>query len=184
FAGCFLAGLATVTLVVAFPLRPEPVEDVVTPEHFHDLGKLLFAFVVFWAYIAFSQFMLIWYANIPEETVWYLHRLEHGWEVVTLLLVLGHFILPFFLLLSREIKRKKRHLTVVCLWLLVMHYFDLYWQVLPSAGAPGTNLLLDLATLLGLGCLFVAAFAYLSSRAAVIPVRDPRLAESLAFENM
>lgn len=184
FAGCFLAGLAATTLVVAFPYRPEPVADVITPEHFHDLGKLIFAFVVFWAYIGFSQFMLIWYANIPEETAWYTHRLEDGWQAVTLFLVLGHFVLPFFALLSREIKRKRRSLAIACFWLLAMHYLDLYWLVIPSYGPPGGNFLLDLGTLLGLGCLFVAAFAYLSYRGALIPVRDPRLSESLAFENM
>lgn len=184
FAGCFLSGLATVILAVAFPYRPEPVSDVITPEHFHDLGKLVFAFVVFWAYIGFSQFMLIWYANIPEETAWYTHRLEEGWEIVTLLLVLGHFIIPFFVLLSREIKRKTQSLAIVCFWLLAMHYLDLYWLVMPSYGPPAGNMVVDLATVLGLGGLFIAAFAYLTCQGALIPLRDPRLSESLAFENM
>ena len=98
----------------------------------HDLGKLLFAFVVFWAYIAFSQFMLIWYGNIPEETGWFLRRQTHGWEWIGLTLVFGHFVLPFVLLLSRSPKRRPKVLGLAAAWVLLMHLVDVYWLALPA----------------------------------------------------
>jgi uncharacterized membrane protein YpjA len=157
---------------------------VVTAEHYHDLGKLLFAFVVFWAYIGFSQFMLIWYANMPEETIWYRHRLEHGWERVTVALVLGHFVLPFFFLLSRDVKRRRGTLAVAALWLLAMHYVDLYWLVMPAVSESFRPHWLDLVALVGVGGLALGAFGWLVRGPALVPVADPRLPESLSFENM
>ena len=106
----------------------------ITVEHYHDLGKLLFAFVVFWGYIAFSQYMLIWYANIPEETVWYLAAADGPWGAVSLVLLFGHLLIPFFGLLSRDVKRRQRLLGFWAVWLLVMHWLDLYWLVMPQPG--------------------------------------------------
>ena len=184
FAGSTMGILALLALLgIAFERRG-PLAGVVTTEHYHDLGKLLFAFVVFWAYIGFSQFMLIWYANLPEETIWYRHRLEHGWERVTVALVLGHFVLPFFFLLSRDVKRRRATLAAAALWLLAMHYVDLYWLVMPAVSESFRPHWLDLVTLIGVGGLALGAFGWLVRRPALVPVADPRLPESLSFENM
>jgi len=184
FGGSFMASLALIILLVLILQRGNLLTNMVNSEHLHDLGKLMFGFVVFWAYIAFSQFMLIWYANIPEETIWYAHRLHHGWEFVTVFLALGHFVIPFFVLISRTTKRNKPVLFGATVWLLLMHYLDLYWLVMPVFSEGFHPHLLDLLTLLGVGGLFSAVLISLMVGQALIPTRDPRLAESLSFENM
>ncbi|HSL81182.1 MAG TPA: hypothetical protein VLF66_00310 [Thermoanaerobaculia bacterium] len=186
FAGSTVAILSLLILLgIAFERRG-PLAGVVTPEHYHDLGKLLFGFVVFWAYIGFSQYMLIWYGNIPEETVWYAHRLEHGWEPVTWALALGHFVLPFFYLLSRAVKRRRPLIAAAAVWLLLMHYLDLYWLVMPAVAADGAFAphWLDLVTLVAMAGIVLGVFGWLARRPALVPVADPRLPESLSFENM
>ena len=194
FSGCFLGLLALLALLVEALQRGGRIGQTVTTEHRHDLGKLLFAFVVFWAYIAFSQFMLIWYGNIPEETVWFAHRWnEPGWRAVSIALALGHFVVPFFFLLPRATKRNRLLLSAAAVWLLAMHYLDLYWLVMPAfsthgggeaAGAAPVSVLLLAATMLGVGGLFLATLGGLLRKPALVPVRDPRLPESLSFENM
>lgn len=190
FGGYVFAGLAMATfallIVIALMLqRAGLLEGVVTAEHFHDLGKLLFAFVVFWAYIAFSQFMLMWYANMPEETNWFAHRLTPGWKPLSVFLVVGHFVAPFLFLLLRDVKRHRATLWVAALWALLMHWLDLYWLVMPSLYAQGPRLhLLDVLTFLAIGSIFVAALSGAMRLRALVPVNDPRLAESLAFENV
>ncbi|RMH23040.1 MAG: hypothetical protein D6696_01835 [Acidobacteria bacterium] len=183
FAGSVVAILAFLILV-ALSLRGSGLLDgVLTWEHFHDLGKLLFAFVVFWAYIAFSQFMLIWYANIPEETEWFIHRWHHGWQYASIFLAAGHFGLPFLFLLPQEVKRSRAGLTFAASWLLFMHYVDLYWLVMPSLHHEHFHVdLLDLTCLIGVVSLVFAVFAYLLVRGKLVPVGDPRLAESMALE--
>ena len=104
----------------------------ITTEHLHDLGKLLFAFTVFWAYIAFSQYFLIWYGNIPEETIFFRVRLAGGFKLITIALAVGHFGVPFFFLMPRAIKRHAATLVGAALWLLAMHFIDVYWLVIPS----------------------------------------------------
>lgn len=184
FAGSLIAIFAFTILVAVGLSRRGALHGVVTTEHFHDLGKLLFAFTVFWAYIAFSQYFLIWYANIPEETVWYMHRTEGGWFSVALLLAVGHFAVPFFFLMPRSVKRRTLPLAVGALWMLAMHFVDLYWLVMPVLHHDGPQFgWLDLTTFLGCGALFLAAFAWPLGRAPVVPVRDPRLGESMGFEN-
>ncbi|MDA2926472.1 quinol:cytochrome C oxidoreductase [Acidobacteria bacterium AH-259-G07] len=183
FSGCVVAGLAFLVLIALW-LQREALSRVVSFEHFHGLGKLLFGFMVFWAYIAFSQFLLIWYANIPEETVWYAQRLTHGWWWVTAFLALGHFVLPFFFLLPREVKRKRVTLVTAGVWLLAMHYLDLYWLVMPNLHPEGFHPhLLDATTWIALGGLFLGFLGISMRHSALVPIRDPRLAESLSFEN-
>jgi hypothetical protein len=183
FAGSVVAVFATLILL-ALAARPA-LGEVVTAEHFHDLGKLLFAFVVFWAYIAFSQFMLIWYGNLPEETLWYAHRTGPGWEGATVALAAGHFVLPFFFLLSRAVKRRAPTLVAGAVWMLAMHYLDLYWLVMPSLDPAGLRPhALDAATLVAVVGFGAGAFGLLMRRRALVPVRDPRLPESLSFENV
>lgn len=186
FAGSTVAILSTLILLsIAFAGRRGPLAGLVTPEHLHDLGKLLFGFVVFWAYIGFSQYMLIWYGNIPEETVWFAHRLEHGWEWVTQALVIGHFVLPFLFLLSRDVKRRRVTAGIAAAWMLVMHGLDIYWLVMPAVGGDGFHPhWLDLLLWLAMGGITVGAVGLLARRRALAPVADPRLPESLSFENM
>jgi hypothetical protein len=184
FSGCVLGAFSLITLLVAALQSAGRLVHVVTAEHFHDLGKLMFAFVVFWAYCGFSQYMLIWYAHIPEETGWYLVRQQGVWLVLSLLLLLGHFFLPFLWLISRHPKRRRPVLAAAAVWLLAMHWFDLYWLVMPefSAGRLPFHLL-DLSCMVGFGGLFFAWIFWRLSLASLVPVGDPRLAESLGHEN-
>ena len=154
-------------------------------EHLQDIGKFLFAFTAFWAYISFSQFFLMWYGNMPEETIFYKARMEGSWLTVSLVLLFGHFVAPFFYLMGRSVKRNGATLAVGGAWLLTMHFVDLYWQVMPTLHPEGFSpSLLDVAALMAVGGSFVAAASWLMRRQALVPLRDPRLAESLAFENV
>ena len=146
--------------------------------------KLLFAFTIFWAYIGFSQYFLIWYANIPEETVWYLHRLEGGWGDLLLLLAVGHFGVPFLFLMPRTIKRKTPFLFIGALWMLAMHYLDLYISVMPTLHHHGPHFgLIDVTTLAAVGGFFFWSFASKALSRPLVPLKDPRLPESLTYEN-
>lgn len=185
FAGVVTSSLSTLILMLLILQGRNRLTGVVNEEHFHDLGKLLFGFVVFWAYIAFSQFMLIWYGNLPEETIWFAQRWKDGWQYASILLAAGHFFIPFFVLLSRDTKRQMKIIGAAAIWMLVMHYLDLYWLVMPSVDSAGLQFhLLDLLALVGLGGLFLAALIQVSMRSALVPTHDPRLAESLSFENV
>jgi hypothetical protein len=148
------------------------------------MGKLIFAFVVFWAYIGFSQYMLIWYGNIPEETHWYLHRQTGSWTGVSWFLLFGHFAFPFLALISRIPKRSKTALWVGAAWILLVHWVDIYWIAMPEWYTNGISFhLFDITTFLALGGLFVAATGRRMTRSSLIPEKDPRLGESMAFEN-
>ncbi|MBX3727944.1 MAG: quinol:cytochrome C oxidoreductase [Candidatus Sumerlaeia bacterium] len=180
FAGCMVGFLAVLALACMALQRGGVLVDLVTPRHYHDIGRFLFAFTMFWAYIAYSQYMLIWYANIPEETIWVLHRQQHGWQVVSIALVLGHFLLPFFGLMSRHMKRRLPVLGFWSAWLLVAHWLDLYWLVMPSFSPEGVPFhVLDLACVAGVGCVMAAAVLHTMAAAPLVPLRDPHLAESL-----
>jgi hypothetical protein len=182
FAGSVVAILAFLIVVVTRLQAAGALEGVVTGEHYHDLGKLLFGFVVFWAYIGFSQFMLIWYANIPEETLWFEARWLDGWQPVSLFLAAGHFVVPFFYFISQPIKRNRLLMTLGALWVLFMHYVDLYWMVMPTFGG-FHPVLVDFTTWLGIGGVFLVFFGLRMKKGSLVPLKDPRLAESLAFEN-
>ena len=185
FSGSFVGFIALLSVVVVAMRWAGLLETVITAEHLHDIGKLLFAFTTFWAYIGFSQFFLMWYANLPEETVWYKARIEGSWMQVSLLLIAGHFVVPFFYLMGRAVKRKGTTLAVGGAWLLIMHFVDLYWQIMPTLHPEGLRpSALDVAAFVAIGGCFVAAASWLMRRQALVPLRDPRLAESLAFENM
>jgi len=185
FAGSFVSFFALVTLMVVRLRSAGFLKNVVGLEHFHDLGKLLFAFTVFWAYIGFSQYFLIWYGNIPEETIFFRHRLEGSWTAVSLLLAAGHFIVPFFFFMPRTIKRKPALLALGAAWMLAMHAVDIYWLVMPVLHPAGVSIsLLDVAAFLGVGGLFFGAVGRMMLAAPLVPVGDPRLPESLSFENV
>ena len=184
FAGSLTGYLALISVVVVAMRSEGLLETVVTAEHLQDVGKFLFAFTAFWAYIGFCQFFLIWYANLPEESIWFKTRIEGSWMAVSLLLMAGHFVIPFLYLMGRDVKRRGWSLAIGGGWLLVMHYIDLYWQVMPTLHPQGVSpSVLDVAAFLSVGGCFVAAASWLMRRQALVPLRDPRLAESLAFEN-
>ena len=191
FAGALLSTYAFTSLVAMALQKAGVLKTAITTEHFHDLGKLVFGYTVFWAYIAFSQFILIWYANIPEETIFYLVRLDGGWKAVSYALPVIHFGVPFFYLLSRSIKRSRTLLAIGAIYTLCMQLIDLYWLILPNFGthaetpheavfAPN---LTDLTAIVGIGAAFLAVFSYFLKKNKVIGINDARLEESLAHEN-
>ena len=183
FSGAAVGALAAIILAAVLLQGAGRLRESITVAHYHDLGKLLFAFVFFWGYIAFSQYMLIWYGNIPEETRWYLVRQEGAWRWVSVLLLFGHLLIPFLGLLPREAKRRKPLLAFWAVWLLVFHWLDIYWLVMPSLGGPELPLgLIDAGCLLGLGGLYVAGLWWVAGEKPLVPLADPRRHEALAFE--
>ncbi|MBI2565414.1 MAG: hypothetical protein HYV63_00090 [Candidatus Schekmanbacteria bacterium] len=184
FSGCVVAVYATMILLVLALDRSRLLGNAVSIEHVHDLGKMLFAFVAFWAYIAFSQFMLIWYANLPEETIWYSQRWDNSWRGISIFLAVGHFIVPFFFLLSRAIKRNRTLLACGAAWMLFIHLVDVHWLVMPTHHREGFHFsLMDPAAILFVGGLFLVVLGLGLKKQALVPLKDPRLSESLAFEN-
>ncbi len=193
FGGSVMAMLAMLALVTMFLQRKGYLKDVVNAEHYHDIGKLLFAFMVFWTYVNFSQYMLIWYANIPEETLWYQHRAETHvhegvlvpWGYVGASLIIGHFLFPFAFLMSRHMKRNRVTLAVAAVFLLVMHWLDMQYLIMPTLHHHGLHLTwLDFTAWFGVFGI-AASFALRNiASSPVIPERDPRLAESLHFHNV
>lgn len=184
FAGNMVSALATGTLVLLLLRYFGRLHVAFTDEHLHDLGKLIFGFTVFWAYISFSQYFLIWYANIPEETAWFMRRQEGMWGVMSWLLPIGHFIVPFVWLMARPARRKPLIVGIGCIWLLGMHIMDVFWFVRPEAGkAAGQISWLDVVGIAGPLCLFAGLLITRVSRHALIPLKDPRLGEALHHKN-
>jgi hypothetical protein len=177
-------GLSTLAFTIAmafFLSRTAPLEPVLTPNKFHDYGKLLFAFTMLWAYLSFSQFLIVWSANLPEEIPWYIRRLQGGWGAVSLAIALGHFIFPFLMLLSSDLKRHASRLALLASFVLVMRYIDLYWLVMPQFHEGRLEFhWLDVATVVGLFGLWLAAYCWNLKGRALIPVGDPYLEEALA----
>jgi hypothetical protein len=179
-AGQGLSGMAfLITLLVLLSHR-RPFSEILTPRHLHDLGKLTLAFVMIWAYFAFSQFLIIWSGNLPEEIPWYLNRLRGGWGYIAFALVIGHFALPFALLLSRDLKRNFKLLAAICAFILLMRLVDLYWLVAPDVrnGAFGISWL-DLTLPVGLIGLWLYLFFTELQKRPLMPVGDPHLEEAL-----
>ena len=184
FATCVLMIYCSQVLLLHWLQRRGRLLHSVNIEHYHDLGKMMFAFVFFWGYIGFSQFMLIWYANIPEETVWFQPRMNTSWAWWSLLLLFGHLLIPFPGLLSRHMKRHRLLLQCWAAWLILMCWADMYWLVMPTMSPHGfTFHLLDITCLLGIGGISIAAIAHRAKRYNLVPVNDPYLPQSLAFEN-
>lgn len=185
FAGSVVCMYATMIVVTQSLRDAGHLKNAVNVEHDHDLGKLLFGFLVFWAYVSFAQFMLIWYAAIPEETTFFHHRWDVGtWMYVSLGLVVLHFVVPFFLLLSRNVKRRSWAVKIGAIWLIAMHVVEMYWQVMPYyAGGESTVHWMDFACLLGIAGAYLAVVFYRMTKYPLIPVGDPRLQRALSFEN-
>lgn len=187
FATGVVSSLATIILVTMALRSSGPLEGAVTPEHYHDLGKLMFGFLVFWAYIGFSQFMLIWYAALPEETTWYHNRWDFGpWAKVSIAILIGHFVVPFFWLISRNFKRNLGRLQFGAAILLVMHVVDMYWFVMPNYALGSNDFAfswIDAACLLAVGGVYAAFVFFRMTKNSLVPVGDPRLERSLHFQN-
>lgn len=192
FAGSFMTFFAAMIVLMRFLQKRGILAASLNKEHYHDLGKFLFGFVFFWGYIAFSQYMLIWYGNIPEETQWFGHRQDGAWVYVSVALIIGHLLLPFPGLLSRHVKRNGAALGFWALWLLAMEYLDLYWLIMPSAAIPHSPEapmgpprfgLLEVSLWLGMAGVFLLHFAIRARSLPLRPLKDPRLGEALAFEN-
>jgi hypothetical protein len=178
--GQVLTAFPFVIAMTAYLSGRKPMSAAVTAGHFHDLGKLTLAFVMLWAYLSFSQFLIIWSGNLPEETPYYLKRLTGGWQYFQLALIVFHFALPFFLLLSRSLKRSGAKLVKVALLILVMRFVDLYMQIIPAGHHAELHFSwMDLAAPIGIGGLWLSAFLRQLESRPVLPVRDPHFAEAL-----
>jgi hypothetical protein len=186
FSGGLLTVICFLTAATLLMRRAGVLAEQITVEHYHDLGKLMFGFIIFWSYIAFSQYLLIWYANIPEETVWYLDRWRGSWKAVSLMLVFGYFAVPFLVMIFRGVKRTLSVLGLVAVWLLFMHWVDLYWLVLPSYQEAETGAHFDwwdLTTMIGIGGVFLWSFWSRFRSGPIVPVNDPTLELSLKHVN-
>lgn len=153
-----------------------PLNRVITTHHFHDLGKFLFAFLMLWAYLSFSQFLIIWSANIPEEIPHYINRWDNSWKYLSIFIIVGHFIVPYALLLSRDLKKNSGKLRVIATWILAARLADYYWHVMPELHHDGfTVSLLDVALPLALGGIFISLFVAQLGGRSLLPVNDPQL---------
>jgi len=179
FAGLFYSGMAIIIIFVVLLKKQGAFAHVVNENHLHDLGKLMFAFCVFWAYIAFSQFMLIWYANLPEETGYLIRRTEGAWTPIALALLFGKFVIPFFLLLSRDAKRNENYLFFVAIWVLAAQWLDCYWMVFPMLGEKPLFGWQEVGILLGFLGLFFLTVSFVLQRIPPVPMKDPRLLEGV-----
>jgi hypothetical protein len=178
--GQALSALALCVVVISYIGTERPVSAVASHDTVHDLGKLMFAFVMVWAYISFSQFLIIWSGNLPEEITWYLRRLQGGWRFVGLFLVLFHFALPFLLLLSRGLKRRPKMLGLVALWVLAVRVLDVFWIVRPEFPPQGLDLhWLDVTLPIGIGGVWLGAFAWQLKTRPLLPLGEPEVREML-----
>jgi hypothetical protein len=180
FAGLFYSSLALTCLVTLYLRAQHKLDGIVNDNHLHDLGKFMFAFNVFWAYIAFSQFMLIWYANLPEETSYFIHRFHGGWFYVSVFLLVGKFMVPFFLLLPRDSKRNPCMLAFVGVWMMIAQWIDVYWMVQPQFFAEGPRFgWIEAGSILGFLGLFAIAVSRFLAKNNIVAIGDPRLADSV-----
>ncbi len=173
--GAVLTALAFCIFILAQISTFKPYSGILTTRHAHHLGNLLFAFTILWAYMAFSQYLIIWSGNLPEDNSWYLRRTETSWMVVAAALLVGHFFIPFFVLLSRKSKRALRRLSYVAAFLFVMRLVDLFWLTAPAFDASAISLhALDLIAPAAIGGVWVALFARWLRTVPILPLNDPR----------
>ncbi|PAY20358.1 hypothetical protein CKO51_06845 [Rhodopirellula sp. SM50] len=194
FAGGILAAHCVITLLTYLLQRAGALKEEVTPEHYHDLGKYIFGFIVFWTYISFSQYMLIWYGNIPEETEWFYSRQDGGFGYISIGLIFFHWLIPFFGTMSRHVRRRPGMMAFWAAYILVVHFIDIYWIVMPEARVIETHtvpgfggplgILASLLCVVGMSTLVIGLVLRVAGGNRVVPVRDPRLRESIIFENI
>jgi hypothetical protein len=184
FAGAAGSSMSLLVLVISGLRRAGYLREVVTVEHYHIMGKWMLAFCVFWAYIGFGQYMLIWYANIPEETEYFIARNTESWWFLSTLLVFGRFFIPFPILLVRSIKTHTNQICAAAVWLVLMQMLDIYVIVLPALHGTGVHLSVwDLVCPIAIGSSLAFVYLRIVGRSSLFPVRDPRLIESLNLVN-
>jgi hypothetical protein len=186
FAGAAFSGSAVVALIFAVIHLKGKMVGAVTKEHFHDLGKLMFAFTVFWAYISFSQYFLIWYSNIPEETAFFVHRNNHGWKYLGIALMIGHFAIPFVMLVSRHVKKNPVLMIVMACWAVLIHCADIYWIVRPMVFPDGNGpnvAWIDFVALIGVLALFFGYIIHKVVSGPLLAINDPHMDEGLEHKN-
>jgi hypothetical protein len=175
-----LSALAFLIIVLVWLSRRPPLDRIVVPAHFHDLGNLMLAFVMLWAYFSFSQYLIIWSGNLPAEIAWYLHRLQTGWRAVGLILIVAHFVAPFIVLLSRQVKRQPELVVKVAIGILVVRLIDLFWLIAPEFHQHGVSVSwMDVVLPLTLGSIWLACFIWQLRGRAILPVHDPEFDETL-----
>lgn len=198
FAGCAMSSMATIILTTIILRKMGYFKNVISTEHYHLMGKLNFAFIVFWAYVTFSQFFLYWYANITEETSYYLLRNTEGWNVISIMLVFGHFALPMVGLIRQDVKKNMTYMTVMTIYLLCIHALDVYHMIIPERGPSlslilnldklhlwlgNDKILLDILGFFTIGCAFMFVYLRNLTSVALYPHRDPRILESANVHN-
>ncbi|PZR71481.1 MAG: hypothetical protein DLM73_15710 [Chthoniobacterales bacterium] len=184
FAGAAGSSMSLLVLVTAALQRAGYLKETVTTEHYHIMGKWMLSFVVFWAYIGFSQYMLIWYANMPEETEYFIRRNTESWNALSLFLVIGRFFIPFAILLLRSPKKKPQRLSLIAGWIVFMQMVDLYIVILPALHGTGVHVTVwDFMPLLGMGATLAFFYLRIAAKTSLFPNRDPRLLESLRTTN-
>jgi len=184
FAGVAWSSLAALTLTSIKLKEKGFLHPAVKEDHYYSLGTLMFAFTAFWGYIAFSQYMLIWYGNLPEETFWFMQRWAGGWKIVSVLLIVTHFIVPFFYLISYEAKTNPKKLKFISIWILCVHLLDIYWLIMPSMSrndhAYSFSWIDFVFPLIFIGVIMIV-FKKVSEKINLVPVRDPKLERGLNF---
>jgi hypothetical protein len=184
FAGAAGSSMSLLVLVITALRKAGYLRETINEEHYHTMGKWMFAFCVFWAYIGFSQYMLIWYANMPEETEYFIRRNTESWNALSLFLVIGRFFVPFVILLMQGLKKKPARLCLIAGWLVFMQMVDIYIVILPALHGPGVLVSIwDFMPLIGMGGTLAFVFLWIMRRSSLFPNRDPRLLESLHFVN-
>lgn len=185
FAGSVLAALSAVTITVILLREKGYMHPRMNDEHYFSLGALLFAFINFWAYIAFSQFMLIWYANLPEETNWFIARYQGGWMFVSFLLIIVHFVVPYATLLSQPAKMDPKKLKFISIWILGAHLIDLVWLIMPNLKNGSYSIfsvVLQFSFTVAIVGLLILIIYYKSKKINLVPIKDPKLEKGLNFK--
>jgi len=184
FAGAAGSSMSLLVLVITALRSAGYLKDVVTVEHYHIMGKWMFAFCVFWAYIGFGQYMLIWYANMPEETQYFITRNTESWWAMSMFLVIGRFFGPFAILLLRSIKKHPHQLCYVAGWIVCMQMLDMYIVILPALHGTGVHVSIwDFVSVIAIGATLGFVYLQIVTRTSLFPMRDPRLIESLKLTN-
>lgn len=183
FSGAVVTIYSFLVVVSDYLKKKDVLGDHITIEHYHDIGKHLFGFIIFWGYMAFSQYFLIWYANIPEETYWFAMRWEGSWKILTMIIVFGHFVVPFLGTITWKQKRSYKWMTFISIWILAMHFIDLYWLIVPTLNKSGIHFnYLYLTQFIAIGGIYFWYFWNKLSKNATVPIGDNRLEESFTFE--
>jgi hypothetical protein len=184
-AGQGLSAFAFVIILLWLTSKHEPYRSIVTRTQVHDIGKLMMAFTLLWAYFSYSQFLITWSANLPEEIGWYLHRIKGGWAPVAIFIVMFHFFVPFGIMLSQDLKRNLSKLAPLAMFMIFMRVVDLFWYIVPNFNTPSMEqpapfatlqvLIVVVASVLGIGGLWLAFFFFNLRKAPLTPAYDPQM---------